>query len=476
MLREDNTPAKKDGRRDPCKHETGFMKDVLENLNDAMNMKILDQETARMVKRLVIMRISTKHINLWMRQLDMKRVEICKLAELMGCEDVKEEIQKEKSLERWAKRTNNHFTKNVKRMLFQDIDNMVWNDDEGSISEWCKRNKVYDEITEMEIEEIWKRKDMDNDEPVRLNGKYVWETAKRVCEFINTHEDLVQITTFEEYRVVMRKIMRVIREAHNTERKRRQTSRKEKSEMTRTRIQRAKSLICEIKRGMKMQDIAMKLEEIFGKGSSQELEKETSREKIIERIEEISRREAQFDEWEKMRQEAKKRQREDKRLNLFWRRNKAFPKKFGSEEESPEAEETLMFWRSINNKEASEGWREDRSIREVFTEVRMLLRKRRGCRWFEFTEAEFEEVLRCTAPWKACGVDSVYSFPIKKCPPIRKAVFELVKKVVEWKVNDRWDDENNWLLEGRTVLIFKGETGKTLLTTGPSPVFLRSRR
>ena len=82
--------------------------------------------------------------------------------------------------------------------------------------------------------------------------------------------------------------------------------------------------------------------------------------------------------------------------------------------------------------------------------------RRRTCRWFEFAEAEFDEVLRCTAPWKACGVDSIYSFPIKKCPPIKKAVYQLVKKLVEWKVTDRWDEENNWLLEGRTVLIFKG--------------------
>ena len=69
---------------------------------------------------------------------------------------------------------------------------------------------------------------------------------------------------------------------------------------------------------------------------------------------------------------------------------------------------------------------------------------------------QFDGVLRCTAPWKACGVDSVYSFPIKKCPPIKKAVFELVKQMVEWKVTDKWDEENSWLLEGRTVLIFKG--------------------
>ena len=28
--------------------------------------------------------------------------------------------------------------------------------------------------------------------------------------------------------------------------------------------------------------------------------------------------------------------------------------------------------------------------------------------------------------------------------------------MVEWRVTDKWEDENSWLLEGRTVLIFKG--------------------
>ena len=68
--------------------------------------------------------------------------------------------------------------------------------------------------------------------------------------------------------------------------------------------------------------------------------------------------------------------------------------------------------------------------------------RRSICRLFKFTEEELDEVLRCTAPWKACGVDSVYSFPIKRCPQIKKAVFELVKKMVEWKVTDQWDEDN----------------------------------
>ena len=60
-------------------------------------------------------------------------------------------------------------------------------------------------ITEDEIMEIWERQDQDDDEPVRLNWKYVWETAKRVCDFINAHEDLITITTFGGYRVVMKR-------------------------------------------------------------------------------------------------------------------------------------------------------------------------------------------------------------------------------------------------------------------------------
>ena len=36
-------------------------------------------------------------------------------------------------------------------------------------------------------------------------------------------------------------------------------------------------------------------------------------------------------------------------------------------------------------------------------------------------------------------------FTIEKCHPIRKVVFELVKRSVEWKVTDAWDEENSLL-------------------------------
>ena len=140
-----------------------------------------------MVERVVVLRVATKHINLWTRQLEMKRREVCELAGLMKFDEVKKEIGKERCLERWAKRATNHFTKRAKRILHEEIDNVVWSWSEKEISMWCQHNKVFDVITEAEIEEIWNRETPDHEEAVRLNGKYVWDVAKRVCDFINTH-------------------------------------------------------------------------------------------------------------------------------------------------------------------------------------------------------------------------------------------------------------------------------------------------
>ena len=106
-------------------------------------------------------------------------------------------------------------------MLFEEIDNMVWSGKEKEITGWCNRNKVYDEITDNEIEEIWMREAPGEDEPIRLNGKYFWETAKRVCDYINAHEDIIKIASFGDDRLVMRKVANVIKEAQNVEWKRR---------------------------------------------------------------------------------------------------------------------------------------------------------------------------------------------------------------------------------------------------------------
>ena len=142
---------------DATKNGTRFMKSVKGKVDETMKVDGLDEETTRMVERIVLLRLSTKHINLWTRQLEMKRREIGELAEMMRFEVVKMEVANEKSLERWARRCTHHFPKKVKRMTFEEIDNMMWSGREKEVSRWCELNKVYDEITEKKIGEIWQR-------------------------------------------------------------------------------------------------------------------------------------------------------------------------------------------------------------------------------------------------------------------------------------------------------------------------------
>ena len=98
-------------KRNANNHENVIIKALLGKMQDAMKMENMDEEATRMAKRMVVIRISTKHINLWMLQLEMKRNEICELAELMGLEWIRNEIATEKCLEKWAKRACNHFTR-----------------------------------------------------------------------------------------------------------------------------------------------------------------------------------------------------------------------------------------------------------------------------------------------------------------------------------------------------------------------------
>ena len=74
----------------------------------------------------------------------------------------------------------------MKRMSFEETDNMVWSGVEKEIAQWCRKDVVYDEITEEEIEEIWRREDSSDDETIRLNGKYVWELPS-ACATSSTH-------------------------------------------------------------------------------------------------------------------------------------------------------------------------------------------------------------------------------------------------------------------------------------------------
>ena len=83
-----------------------------------MNVDALDQETARDIERMAVLRVSMKHINPWIRQLEMKRGENGELAGLIGLDEIKNEIASEKSLEKWAKRCANYFTKKAKKDVF----------------------------------------------------------------------------------------------------------------------------------------------------------------------------------------------------------------------------------------------------------------------------------------------------------------------------------------------------------------------
>ena len=114
---------------------------LLMRTKEMMNEDKLDEETTRMVERIVVLKMSTKHINLWIRQLEIKRDEMRELAGLMKFEGVKIEIAREKHLDAWAKRCSHHFTKKVKRTMFEEIDNMVWSGREKDITSWCKRKK-----------------------------------------------------------------------------------------------------------------------------------------------------------------------------------------------------------------------------------------------------------------------------------------------------------------------------------------------
>ena len=64
----------------PGEHK--FMTDMKVKMKTVMSVETLDQETIRDVERMVILRVSTKHINLWIRQLEMKRMDMC---HLQGC-------------------------------------------------------------------------------------------------------------------------------------------------------------------------------------------------------------------------------------------------------------------------------------------------------------------------------------------------------------------------------------------------------
>ena len=99
-MRKENDHERKEEMIAEKSERTSLVKSSLDTVKGITKVEQIDRETARMTERLVVVRVATKHINLWMRQLEMKRNEICQLAMLMGLEEVKKEVEKEKNRER----------------------------------------------------------------------------------------------------------------------------------------------------------------------------------------------------------------------------------------------------------------------------------------------------------------------------------------------------------------------------------------
>ena len=87
--------------------ESTYLKLLFEKTMTMTKADVFDDETIKNIERMVVLRISTKHVNLWMHHLEMKRSETSELAELMEFEVIKREIESERSLEAWAKRCTN---------------------------------------------------------------------------------------------------------------------------------------------------------------------------------------------------------------------------------------------------------------------------------------------------------------------------------------------------------------------------------
>ena len=62
--------------KDAASDRSPFVKSVLEKIRRIMKVDVLNKETTMTVERMVVLRLSTKHINLWTRQLETKRNEI----------------------------------------------------------------------------------------------------------------------------------------------------------------------------------------------------------------------------------------------------------------------------------------------------------------------------------------------------------------------------------------------------------------
>lgn len=68
---------------------------------------------------------------------------------------------------------------------------------------------------------------------------------------------------------------------------------------------------------------------------------------------------------------------------------------------------------------------------------------------------EFQQIVKFLPSWKAAGVDGIYNFFIKKCEPVHKHLYEIIRGICIGEV-----EEEGWFYKGITYLIPKGSPAK----------------
>ena len=179
---------------------TTRLKTCVENLSEMNNVETLDEETIGIVSRIVLSQVSTKHINiinLWMRQQEIKKCQVLELAGLMGFEEIKEFL-KEKSLERRARRYTHFFTKKWNRMLYEEIDNVVWSGKENEMEDGTRTIMC---LMKSENEKSGRSRGEKPRKTVILSDSTANKSGKPPRVVTSSHTNSSSISLFGEYRV-----------------------------------------------------------------------------------------------------------------------------------------------------------------------------------------------------------------------------------------------------------------------------------
>ena len=72
-MREEKAHKRKSEVEGVTNERTSIVTELLERMIEMMRVESLDEETTKMIERLVVLRVSTKHVILWMRQFEIKK-------------------------------------------------------------------------------------------------------------------------------------------------------------------------------------------------------------------------------------------------------------------------------------------------------------------------------------------------------------------------------------------------------------------